>query len=498
LRFLPPAAARLLAGTIAALSLAACGTDDVSPTAPATPAVVAVSSIVSGSSGAVTSKLNSAMCLDVTNKSNSNGAKVQVWTCSGNPNQQWTVSSAGELRVFGDKCLDAPSGNNGTQLQIWTCWGGSNQKWQVSSSGELKSASSGRCVDLWGAKAANGTMVALYDCNGGTNQQWDMKSGSSTPPPTTTPTDGASCSTYPYTRLVQVSSASQLQSAVQNARPGDRIQLADGNYFGWFNITASGTSSSPIVLCGSRNAVVGSGSLSSGNGIVLHANNWRLIGFTLSNSQTGIAIIGGSDNVLDNMEVRGTGQTAIHIRELSSRNRVVNSWIHHTGRAYAPFGEGVYVGTWEGQWCERTGCQPDRSDGNVITKNTFGPYVTAQNVDIKEGTTGTQVTFNAFSGVGMDPGNYNRSWVFNGGNGAQITDNKGSVSIAHGFENSQPWQGGGTTWGTGNVYRRNVADVQAWGYGFSLMGGTSGNNVVGCDNTVTNAGSGFANVRCTP
>ncbi|MFL5577633.1 MAG: RICIN domain-containing protein, partial [Gemmatimonadaceae bacterium] len=231
MRFLPTAATRLLMGAVAALSLAACSDDMTAPASPATP-VVAVSDIVTGSSGAVTSKLNGSICLDVANKSNSNGAKVQVWTCSGNSNQQWTVTSAGELRVFGDKCLDAPSATNGSQLQIWSCWGGANQKWQVTTAGELKSASNGKCVDLWGSNAANGTMVDVYDCLGGTNQKWDMKSSSTSPTPTPTPTPSPTpgCSEIAATRVVSVSSASQLSSALSNARAGDRIQLADGTY----------------------------------------------------------------------------------------------------------------------------------------------------------------------------------------------------------------------------------------------------------------------------
>jgi hypothetical protein len=452
--------------------------------------------------GKITAKLNSAMCLDVAKASNSNGAIVLLWGCNGGANQQWTATSSGELRVFGDKCLDAPGsrGQNGDKLQIWTCNGGANQRWQYTTAGELRGLN-GKCIDLWGSKAVDGATIALYNCWGGSNQAWNVPGGSTTPTPTPTPTpiptDPGTCSGYSYSRLVPVSTAAQLASAMQNARPGDKIQLADGSYFSWFNITASGTASAPIILCGSRRAVVGSGSQSSGNGIVLGASNWRLVGFTLSNSQTGIAVIGGSDNVLDNMEVRDVGQTGVHLRGFSKRNRIVNSWIHHTGRRAGAYGEGVYVGSWEGQWCERSGCQPDRSDANVVTRTTFGPYVTAQNVDIKEGTTGTVLTYNTFSGVGMVPDNYNRSWVFNGGNAAVITDNIGSVSLVHGYENSAPWQGGGTTWGVGNTYRRNVSDVRASGYGFSIMGGTSGRNVIGCDNKVTNAGSGFANVPCT-
>ncbi|MFL5578210.1 MAG: right-handed parallel beta-helix repeat-containing protein, partial [Gemmatimonadaceae bacterium] len=314
--------------------------------------------------------------------------------------------------------------------------------------------------------------------------------------PTPSPTPG--CSEIAATRVVSVSSASQLSSALSNARAGDRIQLADGTYQGQFKLNASGSASQPIVLCGSRQAVIQTGSLTSGNGLVIYGDYWRLIGFTVTKSMGGIAIVGGNYNVIDNLEVRGVGQAGIHMHSYSSHNIVRNSRVHDTGQYQGAYGEGVYIGSYNGQWCSRTNCQPDRSDANEVRNNVFGPYVKAQNVDIKEGTTGTIVTGNTFSGVGMVSDNYNRSWVFVGGNRAVITDNKGSVSLKHGFEEASPLSAGGTTWSTGNVFRRNTADVQSSGYGFSLMGGTSGANVVGCDNSVTNAGSGFSNVRCTP
>jgi hypothetical protein len=322
-------------------------------------------------------------------------------------------------------------------------------------------------------------------------------SGDSTPRPP--PPQTTRCSSNPpYTRLVSVSTASGLTSALADARAGDLINLADGSYVGQFIIDASGTSTSRIIVCGTRNAVIKGSSLTFGNGVLVQGNRITLAGVSITGSLGGIAIIGGDYNIIENVEIYEVGQAAIHLRVFASHNAIRNNHIHETGRAIPAYGEGIYVGTSEGQWCERTNCQPDRTDSNAIVNNTFGPNVTAQNVDIKEGTTGTVVTDNAFSGVGMVSDNYNRSWVFNGGNAATITDNRGSVSLAHGFENAAPWQGGGTAWGVGNVYRRNAADVQAYGYGFSLTGGTSGGNLVGCDNTVTDASSGFANVPCTP
>ncbi|MEU4602940.1 chondroitinase-B domain-containing protein [Kribbella sp. NPDC023972] len=73
-----------------------------------------------------------------------------------------------------------------------------------------------------------------------------------------------------------MSTAAQLKSALTNAGPGDTIKLADGTYTGNFKTTVSGTSSAPITLTGSANAV-----LKSTGGYGLHLNGssyWNVRG----------------------------------------------------------------------------------------------------------------------------------------------------------------------------------------------------------------------------
>ncbi len=49
----------------------------------------------------------SGRCLDVPNASTTDGTAVQLYDCNGRTNQQWELTSSGELRVYGNKCLDA-------------------------------------------------------------------------------------------------------------------------------------------------------------------------------------------------------------------------------------------------------------------------------------------------------------------------------------------------------------------------------------------------------
>ncbi len=49
----------------------------------------------------------SGRCVDVPGAGTADGTAVQLWDCNGQSNQQWTHTSAGELKVYGNKCLDA-------------------------------------------------------------------------------------------------------------------------------------------------------------------------------------------------------------------------------------------------------------------------------------------------------------------------------------------------------------------------------------------------------
>jgi hypothetical protein len=102
---------------------------------------------------------------------------------TGTPRRPSTVISAtvdgraldsGTLRVLG-KCLDAYNNQttNGTKVEIWSCNGGANQQWTYNSSnGTIVGAQSGKCVTVQSASTSNGALLILYTCNGGGNQKW--------------------------------------------------------------------------------------------------------------------------------------------------------------------------------------------------------------------------------------------------------------------------------------------------------------------------------------
>jgi alpha-galactosidase len=74
------------------------------------------------------------------------------------------------------RCLDVYGAQTapGTKVEIWDCNNGSNQRWTPTAAGELRVYNGTMCLDVTGAQTASGTKVELWTCNGGTNQQWRL------------------------------------------------------------------------------------------------------------------------------------------------------------------------------------------------------------------------------------------------------------------------------------------------------------------------------------
>ncbi|MGW1914596.1 endo-1,4-beta-xylanase [Streptomyces sp. NPDC002076] len=116
--------------------------------------------------------VGSGRCLDVPGAGTTDGTQLQLWDCHSGTNQQWTYTDADELRVYGNKCLDAAGTGNGSKVQIYSCWGGDNQKWRLNSDGSIVGVQSGLCLDAVSGGTANGTLIQLYSCSNGNNQRW--------------------------------------------------------------------------------------------------------------------------------------------------------------------------------------------------------------------------------------------------------------------------------------------------------------------------------------
>lgn len=126
--------------------------------------------------GAITGAA-SGLCLDVRGESTAAGADTIIWACRNQANQRWSLTAAGELRVYDDtQCLRAENNGTtaGTRSVIAACDGTAGQKWRYTGGRTLVHTSSGLCLDVRGAAVAENSDVRLWTCHGRTNQQWEV------------------------------------------------------------------------------------------------------------------------------------------------------------------------------------------------------------------------------------------------------------------------------------------------------------------------------------
>ena len=127
------------------------------------------------------------MCLDDPGDSAVNGTRVQLWSCLGNPNQQWTaVTVDGSFTEYVNAnglCLDN-AGNaaaDGSRVQVWACNGDAAQHWYGPSPQSSTippaypvqaSQQSGFCLDNTGGNSRDGNPIHVWSCLGNANQGW--------------------------------------------------------------------------------------------------------------------------------------------------------------------------------------------------------------------------------------------------------------------------------------------------------------------------------------
>ena len=288
-----------------------------------------------------------------------------------------------------------------------------------------------------------------------------------------------------------VTDAGTLRTALDSAQPGDVIYLAPGTYEGEFVAHTAGTQEAPITLCGSQDAVLDGGE--SDGGYTLHldgASHWHLLGFQVTGGQKGVMVDDTDHTVIEGLTVSDIGDEGIHLRTHSSHNTVVGNHVLRTGLRKPKFGEGIYIGSAESNWEDLTDGEPDTSDENLIEDNRIED-VTAEAIDVKEGTTGGIIRNNTFDGSAMTGDGFADSWVDVKGNDWLIEGNIGTTSPADGFQTHEILDG----WGTGNVFRHNTAELVDGDHGFALT--PSLDNVVECNNEVSDANQGLTNIECS-
>jgi hypothetical protein len=209
---------------------------------------------------------------------------------------------------------------------------------------------------------------------------------------------------------------------------------------------------------------------------------------------------------IDGVRVHHVEDEGVHFRRSSADGVIRNSRIEYTGLVQPGFGEGVYIGSAVSNWgCHGNSGGADRSDRVQVLNNVIGPYVTAESIDIKEGTFNGVVRGNTFNGQGISGQNSADSWVDAKGIGYVIETNTGTFTspgtFANGYETHNPTTTPSFQNGCGNVWRGNRSDLGGVGrYAINVTSTSrcAGNlNIVYASNTVTNATVGLTNITVT-
>jgi hypothetical protein len=219
-----------------------------------------------------------------------------------------------------------------------------------------------------------------------------------------------------------------------------------------------------------------------------------LDGFKVYNSKKGIVLDNSHHNEIKNVNVTMIGDEGIHLRTYSSFNTVQNCFVDSTGLVSTGTGEAMYVGSATSNWATYTSGNPDTCNYNVFTGNSFGDHIASENIDIKEGTTGGTVSFNAFNGTGLNGVNYADSWIDVKGNHYNIFCNTGANTIADGFQTHINY----ASFGDYNTFSGNNLTVGSTGYAINVStsssNGTATHNVVCSNNSVSGGAIGLTNV----
>ncbi|WP_299188565.1 cellulase family glycosylhydrolase [uncultured Aquimarina sp.] len=212
-------------------------------------------------------------------------------------------------------------------------------------------------------------------------------------------------------------------NAMKNAQPGDEIVVASGTYtatdkfnFGnkatRFGSDKNGTASQPITIRAQNpsNPPILKGTNGDYDGYVMFilGDYWILKDLILEEGSKGLVLDNANNGVIENVVVRELGEEGIHLRDGSSNNLVKNCRVYNVGIKKPGIGEGLYVGSDKGQH-ESSGEIGDifdnkynpSCDNNTIEGCIVGPNVTAEGVDVKEGTKNTIIRNCTFSAQGI-------------------------------------------------------------------------------------------------
>jgi len=226
-------------------------------------------------------------------------------------------------------------------------------------------------------------------------------------------------STPAYAVTYNVSSASQLQSALASVQAGDEIVIAAGQTIqytsgaidsAYFYSNKNGTASEPITIrsASSTNlATIRGNDVTSKILLRIEGDHWIVKDLKFTFGQKGIVFDNSNYSKVINCEISNIGMEGIHVRDGSDNVLIDDCWVYNTGVFNPQFGEGIYIGSDRSVW----GTYNSSVDYTVVQNSTIGPNVRAEAFDIKEGTTETTIQNNIIYGTGISAAAFEDSFI---------------------------------------------------------------------------------------
>lgn len=276
--------------------------------------------------------------------------------------------------------------------------------------------------------------------------------------------------------IVKVNTTKALSNALSKASPGDKIVIAPGTYPGKFKLKKSGSKNKPIWVIGedaSNMPILDGGDYNNKTAFAIDGDDKGIAyiyvqNIKVTNARGGITVDNADYVTIDGVEAYKVGQAGIHLRDGSEYNIVKNSYIHDTGLYNVKYGEAVYIGSDYTKWPGgRSSSEYNpKVDYAQILNNTLGPNVTAEHVDIKEGSSYAYIIGNTFDAAGMtDILNGGLSYIDFKGNYSEVAYNKGNQNGNKYFENAFEVNTKSEGWGFYNNIHDNILTFDDKYYG---------------------------------
>ncbi len=264
---------------------------------------------------------------------------------------------------------------------------------------------------------------------------------------------------HTFANEIICNTTSEIVTAMDVATAGDTIIIEPGTYESTdFETGNAGTSLLPITIKSQdpdNQAILKSTSLNGGIVCEINHEYWIVQNLVFENASKGVVIDNASYSIIDGVTVSNTGQEGIHIINGSSNVQILNAKVFDCGLVTPDYGEAIYVGSDYLKW--------DRYDrnchDNLIQSCELGPGVSAEHVDIKEGTRRTIVEDCIFYGEGISGANSAGSFIDAKGDSAIIRNNIGfrqnNPKVIAAFETHKKTGLDGSIWGKGNQFTCN-------------------------------------------